>query len=89
MQRHPQQIAQSIDHLIGGVDVRSHQPGNGVERVEQEMRMELPLQRLELRFHQARFETCLVQGARLRLRGKGRPLPGGGRGDAYLVIRIG
>jgi len=28
-------------------------------------------------------------GARLRLRGKGRPLAGGGRGDAYLVIRIG
>ena len=28
-------------------------------------------------------------GARLRLRGKGRPRAGGGRGDAYLVIRIG
>jgi len=28
------------------------------------------------------------EGARLRLRGKGRRLAGGGRGDAYLVIRI-
>jgi len=40
-------------------------------------------------------ETVLVtipagvrEGARLRLRGKGRRLAGGGRGDAYLVIRI-
>ncbi len=29
------------------------------------------------------------EGTRLRLRGKGRRLAGGGRGDAYLVIRVG
>ena len=28
------------------------------------------------------------EGARLRLRGKGRRVHGGARGDAYLVIRI-
>jgi len=27
-------------------------------------------------------------GTRLRLRGKGRPLPGGDRGDAYLVVEV-
>jgi len=28
------------------------------------------------------------RGTRLRLRGKGRPLPGGRRGDAYLIVDI-
>jgi curved DNA-binding protein len=27
-------------------------------------------------------------GARLRLRGKGRPVGGGARGDAYLVVEV-
>jgi curved DNA-binding protein len=27
-------------------------------------------------------------GTRLRLRGKGRPLAGGDRGDAYLVVEV-
>jgi hypothetical protein len=30
----------------------------------------------------------LRAGTRLRLRGKGRALPGGARGDAYLVVDI-
>jgi curved DNA-binding protein len=28
------------------------------------------------------------EGTRLRLRGKGRPLTGGARGDAYLVVEV-
>jgi DnaJ-class molecular chaperone len=28
------------------------------------------------------------KGTRLRLRGKGRPLAGGGRGDAYLIVEV-
>jgi curved DNA-binding protein CbpA len=28
------------------------------------------------------------RGTRLRLRGKGRPLAGGGRGDAYLIVEV-
>jgi DnaJ-class molecular chaperone len=28
------------------------------------------------------------EGTRLRLRGKGRPLAGGARGDAYLVVEV-
>ena len=42
-----------------------HQPGDRVQRVEQEVRVQLALQRLELRLDQPRFE---LRGAQLTLR---------------------
>jgi DnaJ-class molecular chaperone len=35
-----------------------------------------------------RIPAGVRAGTRLRLRGKGRPLPGGDRGDAYLIVEV-
>ena len=61
LQRDAQQIAQLRDHVVGGIDVAVHQRRNRVERVEEEMRLQLPLQRLQLRFDEMRFELALAQ----------------------------
>ena len=63
LQRHAQQVAQLRDHVVGGIDVAVHQRRDRVERVEQEVRLQLPLQRLELRFDQMRFELAFAQRA--------------------------
>src|SRR5688500_9803567 len=47
LQRHAQQIAQARDHRIGGFDVAMHQRRDRVERVEEEVRLHLPLQGME------------------------------------------
>jgi hypothetical protein len=39
-----QQVAQSHEHRLGSVRVAVHEPGERVQRVEEEVRVELPLE---------------------------------------------
>ena len=66
-QRDAQQIAQPLDHQVGLFRIAMDQRRDRVQRVEQEVRMQLLLQRLQLRFHQPRFETRRSHFARARL----------------------
>ena len=45
-QRDAQQIAEPLDHHVGLVGIAMHERGDGVQRVEEEMWMQLLLQRL-------------------------------------------
>ena len=47
-QTHPQQIAESRHHLVRRFDVGEHQRRNGVHRIEQKMRLQMTLQRLQM-----------------------------------------
>ena len=60
VERQPQQIAEPREHGVGGVDVAVHQRRDRVQRVEQEVRVQLPLQRLQLRFGEARLSCAAV-----------------------------
>ena len=64
-QRHAEQVAQLRQHLVGGVGVAVDQRRDRVQRVEQEVRVELPFQHFELRLRQPRLE---LRGAQLALR---------------------
>jgi hypothetical protein len=50
-----QEVAEPGDHLVGRLGILVHQLGNGVERVEEKVRVELHLQELETR----RRQPCL------------------------------
>ena len=67
VERQAQQVAQPRQHGVGGLDVAVHQRRDGVERVEQEVRVQLALQRLQLRFGEPRLELRRRDGALLRL----------------------
>ena len=67
LERDAQQVAQLHQRAIGGVHVPVHQRRDRVQRVEQEVRVELLLQRLELRLDQPGFELRRPQLARARL----------------------
>ena len=67
LERHPQQIAEAHQGPVGGLDVAVHQRRDRVQRVEQEVRLELLLQRRHLRFDQLRFELRRAQRAVPRL----------------------
>ena len=56
LERQAQQVAEPHQRAIGGVDVLVHQRGDRVQRVEEEMRMQLLLERLQLRLDEPRFE---------------------------------
>ena len=58
-----QQVAQTRQRAVCGLDVAVHQRGDGVQRVEEEVRMELLLRRLELRLDQPRFELSGTERA--------------------------
>ena len=64
LERDAQQIAQLDEHPVRGVDVAVHQRRDRVQRVEQEVRVQLLLQRLELRRNQLGLE---LRGADLAL----------------------
>ncbi len=54
---HAQQLADAGEHADGaGGVLLAHEDGDGVERVEEEVRVELGAQGFELRMGQARFE---------------------------------
>ena len=54
-------------HLVGGLHVAVHQRRDRVERVEEKVGMQLPLQRLQLRFGELRVEPRGLERALLRL----------------------
>ena len=56
VQRHPQQLGQLRHHLVGGLRVAMDQRRDRMQGVEQEMRMQLHPQDLELGLRQLRFE---------------------------------
>src|SRR5262245_20737763 len=57
LQDRTQEIAEARNHAHGGlIFLFAHQHGNGMQRVEQEMRMELHLERLQLRLRELAFE---------------------------------
>ena len=57
LERESQQVTQSTDHAIGGFDLALlHERRDGVQRVEQEVRLQLHAQHLELRLREPRFE---------------------------------
>ena len=67
VERQSQQIAQAADHPVGRVRVGVDQRRDRVQRVEQEMRVQFRLERLQPRLRQLRFELRLLHCARLRL----------------------
>src|SRR5262249_41674287 len=64
IERDAEQIAQPADHSVGGIRIAVHERGNGVQRVEQEVRVQLRLERLEARLDDLRLE---LRGAQLPL----------------------
>ena len=67
IEREAQQIAEPFEHRVGRVGVTMHQRRDCVERVEQEVRVQLPLQRLQVRFGKPRTQLRRGQLALLRL----------------------
>src|ERR671939_594625 len=64
LQRQAQEVAEARDHRAGRLSVLVEQGRDGVERVEEEVRVELHLQSLKLRLR----ELCLkLRGAQLAL----------------------
>ena len=57
IQREPEQAAKAGDHLVGGLGLGVHQLRDGVEGVEQEMRLQLHLEHLEMGLGQARLQV--------------------------------
>src|SRR5215471_15063071 len=56
LERQPEQVAQSCDHTVGCLRVLVNQGRDGVQGVEEKMRMELHPERLQLSFRQLRGE---------------------------------
>src|SRR5262249_57602696 len=53
-----QKIAEARDHSVGGLHITIHERGDGVQRVEEEVRLELHLEHFELRDGEAGFELA-------------------------------
>ncbi len=66
LERQPQQVAQPHERAIGGLDVAVHQRRDGVQRVEEEVRVELLLERLELGLDEPRLELRRAERPVLR-----------------------
>ena len=64
VERHAQQVGELERHVLGGFAVVASERGDGVQRVEQEVRLELDLQHFELSVGQLRFE---LRGKQLAL----------------------
>ena len=67
VERQAQQVAQPRQHGVGGVDVAVHQRRDRVQRVEEEMRVQLPLQRLQPRLGEPGLQLRRRERALLRL----------------------
>src|SRR5215204_1094062 len=61
LQGETEEVAQSSDHAVGRVRVAVQEGGDGVERVEEEVRMELHLEGFELRLRELRLEPRRAQ----------------------------
>ena len=73
IQRDAEQIAESADHPVGVLGVAVNERGNRVKGIEQKMRMEFGLQRLESCLHQSCLELSLSQLLALVTRDNRRP----------------
>ena len=62
-----QQIAQAADHAIGRLGIAVHERRDRVQRVEEEVRVQLRLQRLQPRLDDLRFELRRAHLPLLRL----------------------
>ena len=62
LQRHPKQLAQPLDHLLGGCGVLTNQREDRVKCVEEEVRLELALKGLQLRLGESRLELARANG---------------------------
>ena len=67
IERQSQEIAETADHPVRDLRLRVHQGGDGVERVEQKVRVKLRLQRPQPSVGQLRLQLQGVHRARLRL----------------------
>ena len=67
LERQAQQVAEPHQRAVGGLDVPVHQRRDRVQRVEEEVRVQLLLQRRELRLDQPRLELRGAQRAVARL----------------------
>src|SRR5271165_6839925 len=67
VQREAQQVRQLQGHVLGGKSIVAGQSGDGIQRVEQEMRLKLDLQHLKLRIRELRFQLRRPQFAFLIL----------------------
>jgi hypothetical protein len=59
--RQSKQVAQAHQHLVGCVDVLVHQRGDGMQRVEQEMGLQLVPERIKPRLDEAGLQTTLSE----------------------------
>src|SRR5262249_51527146 len=64
LQSQSQQVAQPRDHPLGGFHVAAHQRRDGVQRVEEEMWMQLHFQRLQLSLRQLGLQLRRLQFVR-------------------------
>ena len=69
LERQAQEVAQPHQRPIGRLDVAMHQRRDRVQRVEEEVRVQLLLQRLELRLDEPGLELRRAQRAILATRG--------------------
>src|SRR5208283_3621114 len=63
VQREAQQVRQLQSHVLGGEAVVTGQSGDGIQGVEQKVRLELDLQHLELGIRELRFQLRRLQFA--------------------------
>ena len=63
VEREAQQVGQLQRHVLGGRPVIARQRGNGVQGVEEEVRLQLDLQHFQLRVRQLRFQLRRLQFA--------------------------
>src|SRR5271165_1039617 len=67
VQREAQQVRQLQGHVLGGESIVAGQRGDGIQGVEQEVRLKLDLQHLKLRVGELRFQLRRLQLALLIL----------------------
>ncbi len=72
LERHAEQIAQRRDHRIGAADVLVHERRDRVQRVEEEVRLQLHAQHVELRLRETRLELRRAERAVASRRGSRR-----------------
>src|SRR4029453_4313365 len=82
LQSLPEQVAQARNHVVGLVGVVMHHLGDGIQRVEEEVRLQLHVEQLQLRFGKTCLEMLSLAAATVVL----QPVCGGndGRVDEEL-----
>ena len=76
VEREPEELPEAGDHQVRRPRIGVHQLGRGIQRVEEEMRLELHLEHLQLRLREPGLELGRLELARPRQAG-----PAGGLGE--------